>query len=120
MAEKRRVEEIQNRRLYPRRRWRLQRADWLWRLALQFLPARGWPALPCPASPCHAMSCHSLQSLFLTQLIIHLEEERGGGAATQGTGARASVGHAHPFLFWRTAAARAAGLPHLMWKRNTV
>ena len=49
--------------------------------------------LPSPASPCHAMSCHSLQSLFLTQLIIHLEER--GGAATQGTGARASVGHAH-------------------------
>ena len=56
---RRRGEEIQNRRLHPRR-WRWQRADWLWRSALQFLPARGWPALPCLALPRHVMSLTSI------------------------------------------------------------
>ena len=37
------------------------------------VPARGWQALPALGRRA-AMSCHSLQSLFLTQLIIHLDE----------------------------------------------
>ena len=101
---RRRGEEIQNRRLHPRR-WRWQRADWLWRSALQFLPARGWPALPCLALPRHVMS---LTSIIVSNAAYYPlgGGGGGGGAATQGTGARASVGHAHPFLFWRPVAAR--------------
>ena len=57
--------EIQNRRLHPRL------AGWLRRSAA----SRSCSRLASPALGRRAaMSCHSLQSLFLTQLIIHLDE----------------------------------------------
>ena len=79
--------------------------------------------LACPASPCHAMSCHSLQSLFLTQLIIHLEEEEEEEEARRPKGRareRASDTPTPSCSGGRSPRAAAAGLPHLIWKKNTV